>query len=376
MAAEGKFVECFGALEDPRMVNKCRHKLLDIIIIAVCATIANADGWDDMAVFGESKAGWLQQWLRLPNGIPSADTFHRVFSHLNAEAFQRCFLQWVQEVFELTAGQVIAIDGKTARGTCDKTGQGGLHLVSAWATANRLTLAQVKVADKANEIVAIPQLLQLLMVQGCIVTIDAIGCQKQIINDIRMQQADYVVTVKGNQPTLQHHIQAAFAAQDAVGWSARPETVMRTEETAHGRHEIRQCWVLTDTQAQDLGWRDCQTLIRIERTTTRSAGKVSHDTHYYISSVPADAAVLLQTVRDHWGIENRCHWVLDVVFNEDASRTHIAQADDNLALLRKIALNLLRQHPSSGSLKAKRYRATLSEDFLLSLLNSSFNLMR
>jgi hypothetical protein len=185
MGAEGLFVECFQAMEDPRMVNKCRHELLDIIIIAVCATIANADGWEDMAVYGESKAEWLQQWLKLPNGIPSADTFRRVFEHLEAEAFERCFLDWVQRVFDLTAGQVIAIDGKTARGTCDKTGQGGLHLVSAWATANRLTLAQVKVADKANEIVAIPQLLQMLMVQGCIVTIDAIGCQKQIVNAIR-----------------------------------------------------------------------------------------------------------------------------------------------------------------------------------------------
>ena len=376
MAAEGLCVECFQAMEDPRMVNKCRHELLDIMVIAVCATIANADGWEDMALFGESKAEWLQQWLKLPNGIPSADTFRRVFEHLDAEAFQSCFLDWVQQVFDITAGQVIAIDGKTARGTCDKAGQGGLHLVSAWATANRLTLAQVKVADKANEIVAIPQLLQMLMVQGCIVTIDAIGCQKQIVNAIRTQQADYGVTVKGNQPKLQRAIQTAFAAQDAAGWSQRPAAVTRTEETAHGRHEIRQCWVLTDSSAQAMGWRDCQALLRIERTTTRPTGKVSQDTHYYITSVQADAATLLHSVREHWGIENRCHWVLDVVFNEDASRTRTRQADHNLALLRKIALNLLRQHPSNGSLKGKRYRAGLNEDFLLSVLTSSFNLMR
>lgn len=376
MAAAGLFVECFESLEDPRMENKCRHELLDIIIIAVCATIANGDGWDDIALYGESKAAWLQQWLSLPNGIPSADTFRRVFEHLDAVAFQACFMQWVQRVFDITAGQVIAIDGKTARGTCDKQGQGGLHLVSAWATANRLTLGQVKVADKANEIVAIPQLLEMLMVQGCIVTIDAMGCQKQIVNAIRDQQADYVITVKGNQPTLQRTVQAAFTAQDAVGWSLQSEAVTHTQATAHGRHEIRQCWVLSDAQVQALGWRDCQTLVRIERTTTRGTGKVSHDTHYYISSVHANAATLLQIVREHWGIENRCHWVLDVVFNEDASRTRTRNADHNLALLRKIALNLVRQHPAKGSLKGKRYRAGLNEDFLLSVLKSSFNLMR
>lgn len=376
MAAKGVFVECFESLEDPRMVNKCRHNLLDIIIIAVCATIANADGWEEIALYGESKASWLQKWLSLPNGIPSADTFRRVFEHLDAEAFQACFMEWVRQVFDITVGQVIAIDGKTARGTCDKQGQGGLHLVSAWATANRLTLAQIKVADKANEIVAIPQLLEMLMVEGCIVTIDAIGCQKQIVNAIRNHQAEYVVTVKGNQPTLQRTLQAAFAAQDADGWSQHPGAVMRTEETAHGRHEIRECWVLTDTHVQALGWRDCSTLVRLERTTTRGSGKVSHETHSYIASVHADAATLLQIVREHWGIENRCHWVLDVVFNEDASRTRTRNADDNLALLRKIALNLVRQHPAKGSLKGKRYRAGLNEDFLLSVLQSSFNLMR
>jgi predicted transposase YbfD/YdcC len=245
--------------------------------------------------------------------------------------------------------------------------------VSAWATANRLTLAQVKVADKANEIVAIPQLLEMLQVKGCLVTIDAIGCQKKIVEAIRKQQAEYVVTVKGNQPKLSHTIQAALAAQDVVGWSALSET--RTQQTAHGRHEIRRCCVLSDTSVQALGWRDCHSLVRIERTTTRD-GQSSHKTHYYISSVRAVPAVLLHVIRDHSGIENRCHWILDVVFNEDASRTRTRFADDNLAVLRKIALNRLRQHPTTGSLKGKRYQASLNEDFLSSVLNSSFILMR
>lgn len=377
MGVSGPLVECFEGLPDPRMVNKCRHPLLDILVIAVCATIANADSWDDIALFGESKRAWLGQWLELPNGIPSADTFERVFAHLDAEAFGACFAKWVEQVFELTQGQVIAIDGKTVRGTCDKQGQGGLHLVSAWASANGLTLAQLKVADKANEIVAIPDLLELLSLRGCIVTLDAIGCQKHILDTICEQGAEYVVTVKGNQPTLQRSVQAAFAAADARGWSAHSDAVCRTEEKAHGRHEVRQCWVLPDEQVQSLGWPNCHTLVRIERTTVRgSAQKLSHETHYYISSLQDNASTLLQHIREHWSIENRCHWVLDVVFKEDASRTRARFADANLAVLRKIALNLLRQHPAKGSLKGKRYQAALNEDFLTSVLKSSFVLMR
>lgn len=372
MGATGPFMECFGELEDPRMVNKCRHPLMDIIVIAVCATIANADGWEDIALFGESKAAWLKQWLELPNGIPSADTFRRVFEHLDAQGFERCFIEWVERVFERTEGQVIAIDGKVAQGTCDGQGQGGLHLVSAWATANGLTLGQVAVADKANEIVAIPQLLEMLTLQGCIVSVDAIGCQKKIVQAIGDHKAEYIVTVKDNQPTLHAHLQASFAAQDALGWEQA--AVARTEETGHGRHEIRQCWVLPDTHAHALGWQACQTLIRLERTTTRGQKPPSHETHYYISSVAADAGTLLQHIRDHWAIENGCHWVLDVVFKEDASRTRYA--DHNLAVLRKIALNLVRQHPAKGSLKGKRYRAGLNEDFLTDVLQSSFYLMR
>ena len=374
MAMDGVFVECFAGVSDPRMINKCRHQLLDIVFIAICGTIAQADNWEDMVMFGQGKESWLRQWVELPNGIPSADTLERVFSLLDAEAFVGCFMDWVARVFTLTDGQVIAIDGKTVRGTCDKTGQNGLHVVSAWATANRLTLGQVKVATKANEIVAIPHLLELLTLKGCVVTVDAIGCQKDIVSAIRDQQADYVITVKGNQPKLQQRVQYAFATQDAVGWSGLPGAWTRTEESAHGRHEIRQAWVLPDSQVQALGWRDCQSLLRIERTTTRG-GKTTQETHYYISSLQADAACLLQAVRDHWGIENRCHWVLDVIFNEDTSRTRIRQAAVNLALLRKIAINLLRQHPFKVALKRKRYLAALSEDFLEQILKSSFNLM-
>jgi predicted transposase YbfD/YdcC len=369
-------VECFGDLPDPRMVNKCRHLLVDIVVMGICATIANADTWEGIADFAQEKAAWLKQWLALPNGIPSADTFRRVFEHLDAQAFQLRFHQWVQAVFRVTEGQVIALDGKVARGTCDAQGQGGLHIVSAWASANRLTLAQMKVTDKANEIVAIPQLLELLMLKGCIITVDAIGCQKSIVSAIRQQQADYVITVKGNQPTLYRHLHTAFATHDAVGFSGFSPDYCQTEERGHGRWERRECWVLSDHRAQELGWTDCQTLVRIKRTTQRGTAKVHEETHFYITSLPALASLLLGAVRAHWGIENQCHWLLDVAFGEDASRTRSRNADHNLAILRKIALNLVRQHPAKGALKRKRYRAALNEDFLFDIIQSSFNLMQ
>jgi predicted transposase YbfD/YdcC len=376
MVIESRLLEHFSDLPDPRMVNKCDHLLVDIVMIAICATIANADGWEDIALFAEGKRKWLKQWLALPNGIPSHDTFKRVFEQIDAQAFQERFMGWVQAVFRLTAGQVIAIDGKTLRGTCDRQGQSTLHVVSAWATANRLTLAQVKVGEKANEIVAIPDLLDLLMLKGCIVTLDAMGCQKSIVQHIRHQEADYVITVKGNHPQLHRHLKAVFAAADAERCSATSPLYCETDDVQHGRIEKRQCWVLADQQAQELGWQDCQTLVRIKRTTQRNHGKISQETHYYISSLPPLASLILASVRAHWGIENSCHWVLDVVFNEDASRIRTQNADHNLVLLRKIALNLIRQHPAKGSLKGKRYRAALNEDFLLEVIQSSFNLMR
>lgn len=376
MTLNSQLVEQFRDLPDPRMVNKCDHLLLDMVMIAICATIANADSWEDIAAFGEGKKAWLEQWLALPNGIPSPDTFQRVFARLDAQAFHERFLAWIRAVFEVTEGQVIALDGKAGRGTYDRQGQGTLHLVSAWATVNQLTLAQVNVGEKANEIVAIPQLLDLLMLTGCIVTLDAIGCQKTIVKQIREQGADYVVVVKGNQPKLQAHLQAAFATADEQAWTLSSPHYCATVDDRHGRIEQRECWVLADSQAQTDGWQDCHTLVRIRRKCQRGEGQVTDETHYYISCLPPQASLLLGAVRAHWGIENKCHWVLDVVFGEDASRTRLQNADVNLALLRKIALNLIRQHPAKGSLKGKRYRAALNEDFLLEVMQSSFNLMR
>lgn len=373
MGLESHLIKHFSRLPDPRMVKKCDHNLIDIVMIAICATIANAEGWDDMALFAEGKEAWLKQWLALPNGIPSPDTFKRVFENIDGGIFQQCFIAWVQEVFTRTDSQLIAIDGKTVRGGCDGSGKAHLHVVSAWATANQLTLGQVKVADKANEIVAIPALLELLNVKGCIVTLDAMGCQKAIVSQIRHQEADYIVTVKGNQPKLSACVRAAFAEQ--THGATRPD-YCETQDKRHGRLETHQCWALDSRAVQGLGWHDAQTLVRIKRTCQGGGRKPSEAVHYYISSLAPRASLILASIRSHWGIENRCHWVLDVVFKEDASRIRTKNVDHNLALLRKIALNLLQHHPTKGSLKGKRYRAALNEDFLLSVIQSSFNLMR
>jgi predicted transposase YbfD/YdcC len=369
MLAESRLMECFEELRDPRMVNKCDHNLLDIVMIAICATLGNADTWEDIAEFGRSKADWFGQWLSLANGIPSHDTFKRVFELLDAEVFAACFTRWVQAAFHLTEGQVIAIDGKTARGTCDKGGKAHLQVVSAWATANGLTLAQSKVAEHGNEISTIPSVLDLLILKGCIVTIDAIGCQKAMARQIREAQADYVLMVKGNQPKLYAWVERAF--QEAAGLSDTCLTV----DHGHGRLEQRDCRVLTDTQVRQQGWLDCQTLVQLVRTREQG-GKTSVETSYYISSLAPRASLLLAAIRSHWGIENSCHWVLDVVFHEDAATTRTRNADHNQSLLRKFALNMLKKDTSKGSLKNKRYRASVNEDFLAGLVTSSFNLMR
>jgi predicted transposase YbfD/YdcC len=362
--------EHFANLPDPRMVKKCDHQLLDIVVIAICAVVAGAESWDEIALFGEAKEEWLKGWLELPNGIPSADTFRRVFELVDANAFQGCFIAWVQGVFQQTDGQVIAIDGKTVRGTCDKTGKPSLHVVSAWATANALSLGEVRVKDKSNEITAIPTLLDLLMLKGCIVTLDAIGCQKTILENIRTKEADYIVTVKGNHPTLHRHLLTAFARQDEAGFPLFSPDYCQTRDEQHGRIETRQCWVLGDGQAQVLGWRDAQSLVRVTRTIEYPNKPTQVETHYYLTSLPPLASLILASIRSHWAIENSCHWVLDVIFREDQSRTRSRFADDNLSILRKIALNLLRQHPARGSLKGKRFRAGLNERFLAEVLRS------
>lgn len=363
----------FGDLEDPRVQGRCDYPLMEILIIAICAAVAGANTWVDVETFGNSKEAWLRQFLPLKNGIPSHDTFGDVFRALDAEAFQRSFVRWVEAVFRRTAGQVIAIDGKTVRGSHDKTiGKDAIHMVNAWASENGICLGQRKVDGKSNEINAIPELLDLLNVSGCIVTIDAMGCQKKIAQKIRDRKADYVLCVKDNQGNLLRDIQDWFAYADQVNFADMRHDYHETVNKDHGRIEIRRCWTVADPLVFEYlrhyeGWVDLQTIVRVERER-RLPDKVEKETHYYISSLLPNAQRLLQATRQHWTVENGLHWVMDVHFREDDARNRQADSAQNMVVLRHLALNILKRDTSKGSLKQKRYRAALDDTFLLNLL--------
>lgn len=362
----------FGGLEDPRSDHTRRHKLIDIVTVAICGVICGADSWVDLEIFGKSKEGWLKGFLELPNGIPSHDTFGRVFSLLDAQQFRDSFLEWVQAVSDVTRGQVIAIDGKTVRRSHDKSlGKSAIHMVSAWASENRLVLGQTKVAEKSNEITAIPELLALLDVSGCIVTIDAMGCQKEIARLIIEDSGDYVLALKENQGQLYQEVKELFEDEDLVAeMGAFHETVNK----GHGRLEHRRCWSISDQECLSYlnasgEWRGLQSVAQV--TGERRIGEeVSIESRYFISSLPGDAEQLLWAAREHWGIEKSLHWVLDIAFREDESRVRKGHGPENLATMRHMALNLIRRETSSkGGVKARRLRAGWDEDYLLKVLS-------
>lgn len=365
--------ECFGDLSDPCVQGRCEHKLIDILIIAVCGVITGAESWVEIETFGKTKEAWLSTFLDLANGIPSHDTFGRTFSILDGVAFQQCFTRWVENVFHVTKGQVIAIDGKTARRSHDKTiGKDAIHMVSAWARTNGIVLGQRKVDDKSNEITAIPDLLRILDVSGCIVTIDAMGCQKKIAQTIRDEKADYVLRVKDNQGKLHQDLQDWFAHADQVNFAHMDYAYHETINKSHGRLEIRRCWTVSDALAFEYirhheGWADLQTIVRVQRER-RQGEKIEHETAFYISSLENDAQRILEATRHHWSIENSLHWVLDVTFREDGSRIRTGNSPQNMAVLRHLALNILKNDKSKGSLRNKRYKAALDTTFLSELL--------
>lgn len=361
----------FGDMPDPRVTGRCDHKLIDIIIVAICAVLSGAETWDEVELFGEEREGWLKQFLELPNGIPSHDTFRRVFSLLDARVFQERFIGWVEQTFQVKREQVIAIDGKSVRGSQGQ-GKGCLHLVSAWATAEGVALGQRKVEAGENEIVAIPDLLADLYLKGSIVTIDAIGCQTEIAAHIIAQRADYVLALKTNQPKLHQDVVDWFAWAQERDFRDVEHTYAQTVNKGHGRIEIRQCWALSDPRAFDVlghheGWRKLTSLVMVQRER-RHGDRSQTETVYFISSLPPDADRLLRAVRHHWRIENSLHWVLDVIFHEDDARLRIGHGAENFAILRRMVLNLLRRHPAKLSLKRKRFKAALDTDFLFELL--------
>lgn len=365
--------ECFGTIDDPRVEGRCDYSLVEIITIAICAIISGSETWTDIQTYGESKQSWLKKFLPLENGIPSHDTFGKVFAVIDAEQFQTSFVRWVQSAFHVTQGQVIAIDGKTARRSHDKAiGKDAIHMVSAWANESGITLGQRKVDDKSNEITAIPELLDLLYVRGCIVTIDAMGCQKKIAEKIVRQQADYVLSVKDNQKKLHQDLQDWFAYADQVQFKDMSHDYHKMVSKGHGRLEIRECWVIDDPIAFEHirhydGWVGLTSIVRVQRER-RINDDSQQEIAYYITSLDPDAERILNATRQHWSIENQLHWVMDVTFNEDQMRTRQGNSPQNLIVLRNIALNILKQDTSKGSLRQKRYRAALDDSFLEELL--------
>jgi predicted transposase YbfD/YdcC len=365
----------FANLEDPRRTYLNDYPLLNIITIALCAVIAGAESWTDVESFGKSKEAWLSQFLELENGIPAHDTFGRVFAYLDPEQFQACFLSWVQAVFEVTNGQVIAVDGKKLRHSYDKSrGKAAIHMVSAWATANELVLGQVKVDDKSNEITAIPALLELLDINGCIVTIDAMGCQTDIVGQIIDQGGDYLLALKKNQGNLYDDIALFFDLVQENEFAKVTHTYHQTVNGGHGRIEKRQCWGISGEESLSFlrnceAWAKLQTIVMIQ-SERHVNGKVSRETRYFITSLVNDARRILAAKRSHWGIENKLHWGLDVAFREDDSRVRQGNAPQNLAVLRHMALNLLKQEKAAkGGIKAKRLKAAWDNDYLLKVLS-------
>lgn len=364
--------EHFGDLPDQRVGGRCDYRLIDLIIIAVCASITGADSWVEVAEFADTHQTWLRQFMVLGETIPSHDTFGRVFALLNAGAFHQRFAGWVRSVFPFSRGQTIAIDGKTSCGSADEgIGKEALHTVSAWASENGIVLGQVATDAKSNEITAIPQLLDLLDVRGCVVTIDAMGTQKKIAEQIRQQQADYVLALKDNQGRLYDMVRDVFAYGDNVAFAQMNVQTHQTINKLHGRIEVRRCQALSDSHLlatfQSEGWTDLTSVGRILRER-RFPDHVETETVYFISSLPNDANRLLSAVRSHWTVENQLHWVLDVQFHEDDARIRAGDGAENMAVVRHMALNILKRDTSKGSVRVKRYRAAMNTAFLESLL--------
>lgn len=366
--------EHFEELSDPRMERTKKHRLLDIVLLSICAVIAGAEGWEDIEEFGKQKMEWLKRFLELPNGIPSHDTISRVFRLIKPAEFRKCFLSWTQSLQEKLGLKQVAIDGKTLRGSHDRRSmKGALHVVSAWCTENNLVFGQEAVGEKSNEITAIPKLLELLDLKGAIVSIDAIGCQKAIAQQIVNAEADFVLSVKDNQPklhtALHEHFLEIFETEELAAAGVRK---LIRHDNSHGRTVERQYFIapVPDTEAWAefrAAWPGLRSIGMVITLSTRD-GKETSGVRYYITSLEPRVKQFAQAVRSHWGIENSLHWVLDVSFGEDHSRIRKDHAPENFGLLRRLALTLIQRDRSPGSVRRKRKRAAWNDKELLKII--------
>ena len=372
VGARAGILRSFATLPGPRVKRTRKHELLDLVAIAICGVICGADGWAQIAEFGRCKRKWLATFLALPHGIPSHDTFGRVFARLDPVAFERCFLAWMNALAQKPFGRLIAVDGKTLRGSFDAARQRSpLHLVSAWCEQNQTVLGQWATAAKSNEITAIPELLDLLDIAGAVVTTDALGCQTAIAAKIVAGNADYVLQVKGNQPRLEAELAALFEECLRGDPYAVASQMYEDVDKGHGRIETRRCWLTTqiDTLPGRENWASLSSAVCIE-SRRRIGEREQRERRYYISSIEAlDARRMLERVRGHWGVENGLHWCLDVSFEEDRRRIRQGHGAENFSRLSRIALNLLKQERTNKhGIKTKRLRCGWDHDYLLTVL--------
>jgi predicted transposase YbfD/YdcC len=372
---KGRFFDFFHDMHDARQAGKVWHKLIDVLFIAVSATIANCDDWEEIALWASKNEEWLRKYLELPYGIPSTWTFERVFALIDPKQFSQRFIEWMQSITVLGKGTIIAVDGKTMRGTVDKrNGKKALHMVSAWCSSNQLILGQVRTSEKSNEITAIPELLDMLSIKGCIVTIDAMGCQKSIAEKIVDKKADYIFGLKGNQGTLRDDVEFYYMGAEKEGFKEEPIQQHRTIETGHGRIEERLYYYTTD-----IGWLDAKPewagLAGIGMVIRKCdiGGKKTEERSFYISSVQT-IEEYAKGVRQHWGIEST-HWSLDVTFREDACRVRKSTTSENLAMLKRLSLNMVKKDQErypKKSLKKRRFIACMNADYVDYILRLSF----
>lgn len=366
--------EYFADLPDPRIERCRRHKLIDIVTIAICSALCGGEGFTDMEEFGQARREWLKTFLELPHGIPSHDTFGRVFARLSPLGFEACFERWVRVSVKKLSGEVVSLDGKWARRSYDKAGgTEAIELVSAWAREQRLSLGQVKVAEDSNEITAVPELLKVIEIEGAVVTVDALNTQKEIAAHIRAKRADYVMALKGNHSRLKQEVaELCGAIKEGRTHGYQLET-SQTIDKEHGRIEQRTCWhvgVVPERFTEGADWKDLRSVAMVK--AMREVGdKVSEEVRYYLSSLAVNALKMNDIVRGHWAIENSCHWILDVVFREDQSRVRVGNAAQNLALVRKLALSMLsREKSCKRGIKVKRFKAALDLQYLLKILRN------